>query len=105
MKQGLTIITIPSGYDPYVIVGWLRRAEGHDALEDEWEIIGGRVIRRFGRRQSLSAIARTGPADDTQLLDPSAVEWVHRLCIARAIPCDAEAWALHVPRPDGWTSA
>lgn len=98
MKNGLRIVSIPGGYYPYVLVGWLRRLQG-----DDWEISGARVIRRFGARQSLAGLASKGPARDTQLLEASAQpEDLHRLLINRSIRCDEAAWAKECPRPEGW---
>ncbi len=98
MRPGLKIISTPSGYYPYVLVGWLRRVEG-----DEWEVVGARVIKRFGQSQALASLATKGPATDTQLLDAATEpEPIHRLQITRAIACDAKSWAKEVPRPKGW---
>lgn len=98
MKNGLKIISTPSGAYCYVRVGWLRRVDG-----DEFEIIGARVIRRFGTNAALSDIAETGPIKTTELLVASKYpEEVHRLQIERSITCNEQAWASECPKPEGW---
>ena len=97
MRNGLKIFSLPGGYYPFVLVGWLRRVEG-----DEYEVLSGRVIRRFGQSQALSSLAQKGPAKDTELLAASPTETVHRLLIGRCIPCEPSAWAKECPKPEGW---
>jgi len=97
MRNGLKIFSLPGGYYPFVLVGWLRRVEG-----DEYEVLGGRVIRRFGQSQALSSLAQKGPAKDTELLAASPTETVHRLLIGRCIPCEPSAWAKECPKPKEW---
>jgi len=97
MKNGLKIFSVPGGYYPFVLVGWLRRVEG-----DEYEVLGGRVVRRFGQSQALSSLAQKGPAKDTELLAASPTETVHRLLIGRCIPCEPSEWVKECPKPKGW---
>lgn len=92
--DGLYIVSVPSGYDPYVQVGWLRHLGG-----DEWELVGGRVIRSFGSSHDLALIATNGPESDTKLLSASPSQPVHRLHMHRLEPCSVEAWAKVCPRP------
>jgi hypothetical protein len=98
LHNGLKIISVPSGYNPYVIVGWLRRVDG-----DWWEMIGARVIRRFGTNIAMTTLAEKGPATDTQLLEASAQpEDYHRFGISRALRCNEEMWLKHCPKPKDW---
>ncbi len=98
MRPGLKIVSLPGGYYPYVLVGWLRRVGG-----DEWEIVGARVVRRFGQNQALAGLAEKGPAKDTELLVASKKpESLHRLLIGRSIPCEPDKWAKECPKPKDW---
>ncbi len=101
VREGLTIVTLPSGGSyPYVLVGWLRRVQG-----DEYELAGARCIKRFGQDQALASLAENGPwkpttSAGTKLLDAATQpELVHRLHIGRAIPCNKKAWAKWCPKP------
>jgi hypothetical protein len=99
LEEGLKIITLPGGYVPYVLVGWLKRVAG-----DEWHLHNARVIRRFGAGKTLTDLAEEGPAEDTQLLSPSAKpEEVHRLNIGRSIPCNEESWKEACPKPSSYS--
>ena len=104
MTPGLYIICVPSGYNPFVLVGWMAPVRGHlRPYSDEWEMRGGRVIKRFGANNAeLGQLAAHGPQEGTQLLLATERECYHRLAIARAIPCDPEAWAEDCPQPEGW---
>ena len=62
-ERELCIVSIPSGYYPYVLIGWAHRVEGL-----EWEIVGARVIRRFGRDVAITTLAHEGPQRGTELL-------------------------------------
>ena len=98
LKNGLRIVSIPGGYYPYVLVGWLRRVAG-----DDWEMVSARVISRFGANQQLAVLAEKGPAKDTKLLEASTQpEDFHRLLINRSIRCNPESWAAACPRPLAW---
>ena len=104
LLKGLRIVSIPSGYNPYVLIGWLRRLEG-----DEYELVGARVIRRYGTDVSLTQLAEDGPAHDTQLLRASAhPEPVNRLLMSRCLVTNEDAWSTKrakdkaCPRPNGW---
>ena len=99
MNEGLKILTYPSGgYYPYVFVGWLRRVGG-----DDYELVGARIIRRFGRDGALVNLAEKGPQSDTQLLDAAKhPEPVHRLLMGRVIQANAGAWKKECPKPKDW---
>jgi hypothetical protein len=97
MRDGLTIISIPSGYYPYVLVGWVRRVTG-----DEYDVHGARVIKRFGRNNALATLAAKGPLTAELLPAAEIPERVHRLLVTRAIPCAVAPWAKECPRPKGW---
>jgi hypothetical protein len=106
MKEGLHIVVSPGGYTPYVRIAWCRRLEG-----DEWELVGARIIRRYGRDQQLVNLAAKGPAkptdkgadDGTKLLDAATVPSpIHRLHAIRIEPANEEAWREHCPKPAGW---
>ena len=98
MRNGLYVISIASGYYPYVLVGWAARDDG-----DEYKIHGARVIRRFGKKKSLAWLAANGPAADTELLDAAVIpECIHRLHMQRPIPCVVEAWKKECPQPKEW---
>lgn len=96
MTDGLSLITLASGYNPFVLVGWARRGDFFV------EMHGCRVVRRYGNRAQLAVIASKGPQRDTELLAASAVEYVGVVMIGRVIPCDEDAWAKECPRPKGW---
>ena len=93
MKNGLYILSIPSGYYPYVLIGWVHV----DGLN--LHVYNGRIIRRFGNMQALANIAKNGPANDTQLLDPSEQEEIWRPCVSRAIKASVNNWEKHCPKP------
>jgi len=98
VRDGLKIVSLPSGAYAYILVGWLRRIVG-----DEYELIGSRCIRRFGRNRSLAELAKHGPYEDTQLLEAAVEpEELHRLLIRRALPCNEKAWTKECPRPVDW---
>lgn len=105
IANGLYVICSPGGYSPYVRIGWLRFIE-----DDEYEIVGARVIARFGRNAELSVLARKGPQvgtqADTQLLTASEVPVpIHRLHMIRLEPAVEDAWKLACPRPRDWRDA
>ena len=103
MKPGLYIIVVPSGYNPFVLIGWLRRVEDPaEPYGDEYEMLGGRVIRRFGPNVELGVLARKGPQAGTELLRATKRESYHRLSWGRSIDADIVAWAKDCPRPEGW---
>jgi hypothetical protein len=96
MEEGLKVVSVISGYVPYVFVGWLRRIDG-----DEYELVNARVIRRFGDGYSIAELALKGPKlgpGATQLLPP-ATETVHRLMMSRCIAANVEAWKAACPAP------
>lgn len=93
MKEGLSIITVASGYNPYVLVGWARPG---DLFVD---LYGCRLIRRFGGQAQLANLAKKGLQANTELLDPSEYESIGIACIGRVIPCNEAAWKKECPRP------
>ena len=95
VRNGFYILTIPAGYAPYVLVGWVERYDFMLRLRNS------RVIRRFGSAAQLANIARTGPItgeNGTILLDLSEEEWVP-LAGNRIIPANPKAWAENCPKP------
>jgi uncharacterized protein (TIGR02996 family) len=93
MENGLHIITVAAGYSPYVLIGW---AKVGDLFVNLYNC---RVIRRFGSRANLAAIAKEGPQQDTELLAASPVEHVAVMSVGRAIPCNEKAWRNECPKP------
>jgi hypothetical protein len=104
MDSGLYIIAVPSGYNPFVLVGWLRPDPRNTGPfhGDEWEMLNGRVLRRFGAKAELGVMAENGPQEDTELLEATKREAYHRLAWGRAIPCNPASWKEVCPRPDIW---
>lgn len=101
MTPGLYIVSLPSGgYYPYTIVGWLRPTTRG---LDEWEAVGHRIIRRYGRNASLAGLAANGPAADTQLLEPAKFPMpVLRQHMGRPERCDWHVWVAACPKPQDW---
>lgn len=93
VPDGLYLISTPSGYYPWVWIVWVER---HDLF---FHFRNARVVRRYGGRSQLAALAKKGPASDTELLDASESEWVPVTSVTRAIPCDPKAWAKECPKP------
>lgn len=96
MQNGqLVIISQPSGYYPYVHVGWLKHVGGF-----EWELHGARIIRRFGNNIAITTLAVKGPQNGTELLPKSEEpESIFRPNVTRCIPANVEAWAKDCPCP------
>lgn len=93
VENGLYILSIPSGWNPYVLVGW---------VEIDGMLLTIRnccCIRRFGQNKSLSELAIEGPAPDTQILSPSAVEYIWRQKPSRNISAVPSKWKKHCPKP------
>jgi hypothetical protein len=93
VTDGLYFLTTPSGYYPWVLIGWVERRDLFVRLRN------CRVVRRYGSRTQLAVIAKKGPGRDTELLDASAEEWIPITSITRAIPCDPKAWQAECPKP------
>ncbi len=96
MTDGIYIISVQSGYYPFVLVGWVR-VKGL-----ELEVYHARVLRYFGSNNSLSQLAEKGPMTGTQLLPPSEMEEVWRPNVSRSLPANEKAWAKDCPKPKGW---
>jgi len=97
VRDGLHILSMPGGYNPYVLIGWVER---QDFI---LRVRGARVIRRFGQSGQLAKLATGGPikgSNPTQLLDASAEEFVALAVVSRAIPCDPKKWAKECPKPE-----
>ncbi len=92
MEDGLYLLSFPSGYSPYVIVGWVEV----DGLE--LTVRGGRVIRRFGTNYSIAELAEKGPIESTELLAASKVERLWRVGM-RVVDADPAVWEKHCPKP------
>jgi hypothetical protein len=92
MSDGLYLLSFPSGYSPYVIVGWVEV----DGLE--LVVRGGRVIRRFGTSYSIAELATKGPITSTELLPASKVERLWRVGM-RATDADPKVWKKDCPKP------
>lgn len=90
VKTGVYIVTIPGGYSPYILVGRMIV----NGLEVK--AVRARIIHRLGSRQSLAELAANGPASDTELLPPSAIENLWRPSIGRAVPVNPNAWQSHI---------
>jgi hypothetical protein len=98
VQEGLAIISQPSGYFPYVQIGWLKNVDGF-----EWEIHGARILRRFGSGNALTTLAAKGPQTGTQLLPGSELpESVFRPSIRRCIPANEAAWSKECPKPSSY---
>ncbi len=98
MKEGIAIISQPSGWYPYVQIGWLKHLDGF-----EWEIHGVRVIRLFGPNVALTTLAEKGPQHGTELLPASHLpELIFRPNVRRCIVADARAWVKECPKPKSW---
>ena len=95
MENGLYIVSVPSGYYPYVLIGWC------EIIGLELRAHNARVIRRFGPNQSLAQLAQRGPHAQTELLTASPIEYLWRAS-ARAIPANAAKWEKECPKPKGW---
>jgi hypothetical protein len=100
MQAGLAIITLPGGYNPFVLVGWCRPVRGY-----EWEILNCRCVRRYGANVSIAELAGGGPAPTTQLNALSGRELFFRPAVGRWLPCSETAWLAHCPRPADWVGA
>lgn len=95
MVDGLYVLSYPSGYYPYVFIGWFR------LKGTELEMHNGRVIRRFGNSVSLATLAEKGPQQGTILLEPSDIEDLWRPG-ARGIRANPKVWEKDCPKPEGW---
>ncbi len=96
MNNGLHILSIKSGYNPYVIVGWIER---NDFILN---VYNSRVIRIFGKNGELAQLAKNGPIvgeNPTQLLELSEYENVPLGNISRIIPCIVDKWVDLCPVP------
>ena len=96
MKSGFTIVSVISGYSPYVLAGWAE-TDGLDVVMRNCV-----VIRRFGQNKALAELAVEGPAHDTKSLPMSNRETIWRPLISRAIPADAKKWKQYCPKPRGF---
>jgi uncharacterized protein (TIGR02996 family) len=101
LSQGFTmidgnlyIISTPSGYYPWVVIGWYRAGDLTATMRN------CRVIRRYGSRAQLAVIAQKGPQRDTELLAASEEEEFPVQSISRIIPCDPKSWAKECPKPE-----
>ena len=88
VNDGWYILSVVSGYYPYVVVA--------DCRVNGFEVTAKRcrVIRRFGQNQSLSGLAKKGPVQTTQILEESPEEIIFRPNISRAIPTDPALWGM-----------
>jgi len=98
MKSGLNIVYVPTGYSPYVSVGWFRVND----LDCPAQNI--RTIRRFGALAQLAVLAEKGPQEDTVLLELAAEGGVGFCTVGNYWPCNEAAWAAYCPKPEGWES-
>ena len=97
MTDGLRIVHMPAGWNPYVVIAWCKIVDGWVHFAS-----GYRVIRRFGESAQIAVLAAKGPQADTQLLDPAPLPGgCSTACVSRFDVANPKAWAKEMPEPKG----